>query len=101
MKVCLLNDSFAPVIDGVVNVMMNYANYLIQDHSAEVIVGTPRYPEAAYNGYPYSVVPYQSFDTTAVTNGYRTGNPFLPSGPSTARRFSGFHSGCVYGRRRG
>ena len=76
MKICLLNDSFAPVIDGVVNVVMNYADCLIRDHGAEVIVGTPRYPDAAYGDYPYRVVPYQSFDTTAIMNGYRTGNPF-------------------------
>ena len=25
MKVCLLNDSFPPAIDGVVNVVLNYA----------------------------------------------------------------------------
>ena len=49
MKICLLNDSFAPVIDGVVNVVMNYANYLTTDHGAEVIVGTPRYPDADYS----------------------------------------------------
>ena len=48
MNVCLLNDSFPPVIDGVVNVVMNYANYLTQDHQAAVVVGTPRYPEADY-----------------------------------------------------
>ena len=76
MKVCLLNDSFAPVIDGVVNVMMNYADYLQRDHGAEVMVGTPRYPDADYSAYPYPVVPYPSFDTTVITNGYRTGNPF-------------------------
>lgn len=71
-----MNDSFPPVIDGVVNVMMNYADYLIRDHSSQVIVGTPRYPEADYGGYPYPVVAYPSFDTASVTNGYRTGNPF-------------------------
>lgn len=76
MKICLLNDSFAPVIDGVVNVVMNYADYLMRDDDAEVIVGTPWYPDANYEEYPYKVVPYQSFDTTHVTNGYRTGNPF-------------------------
>ncbi|MBQ3372846.1 MAG: glycosyltransferase [Oscillospiraceae bacterium] len=76
MKVCLLNDSFPPVIDGVVNVVMNYANYLKQDHGCEVIVGTPFYPDADYSAYPYRVVPYQSFDITAVTSGYRAGNPF-------------------------
>lgn len=83
MNVCLLNDSFAPVLDGVVNVMMNYAKYLIRDHGSEVIVGTPRYPGADYSAFPYRVVPYQSFDTTAMTNGYRTGNPF--AGKAVAR----------------
>ena len=83
MKVCLLNDSFPPVIDGVVNVMMNYATYLMQDYGAQVMVGTPRYPNADYSAYPYPVVPYQSFNTASVTNGYRTGNPF--SGKSVSR----------------
>ena len=76
MKVCLLNDSFPPVIDGVVNVMTNYARYLMSDYGAEIIVGTPKYPDADYSSYPYRVIPYQSFNTASVTNGYRTGNPF-------------------------
>ena len=76
MKVCLLNDSFPPVIDGVVNVMMNYANYLQSDFDSEVVVGTPRYPDADYSQYPYPVVAYPSLDTASVTNGYRTGVPF-------------------------
>ncbi len=76
MKVCLLNDSFPPVIDGVVNVLQNYTKYLMADHGADVMVGTPRYPEADYSKYPYPVVAYRSVDTAAVTNGYRAGNPF-------------------------
>ena len=76
MKICLLNDSFPPVIDGVANVVTNYAQFLTQDHGAEVAVGTPRYPDADYSAYPYTVVPYQSFDTSAILSGYRTGNPF-------------------------
>ncbi len=76
MKVCLLNDSFAPVIDGVVNVVTNYGEYLVRDHGAQVMVGTPKYPEADYSAYPYPVVPYPSIDTSALTNGYRAGNPF-------------------------
>ena len=64
MRVCLLNDSFPPVIDGVVNVMLNYANYLQSDHASQVIVGTPRYPDADYSAYPYEVVAYPSFNTT-------------------------------------
>ena len=76
MNVCLLNDSFPPVIDGVVNVVLNYARYLHQDFGDAVCVGTPRYPDTDYSVYPYQVVPYQSFDTAEVTSGYRAGNPF-------------------------
>ena len=60
MKICLLNDSFAPVIDGVVNVVMNYANYLTTDHGAEVIIGNTEISDADYNVYPYRIVPYQT-----------------------------------------
>ena len=88
MKVCLLNDSFPPVIDGVANVVTNYAQYLTQDHGAEVVVGTPRYPDADYSAYPYTVVPYQSFDTTAILSGYRTGNPFSPKYVSELAAFA-------------
>ena len=77
MKVCLLNESFPPVIDGVVNVLMNYANYMMKDYDAEIEVGTPRYPDGKYDEYPYKVVAYPSFDTAAQTNGYRTGNPLV------------------------
>ncbi len=75
MKVCLLNDSFPPVIDGVANVVTNYAHILTEKHGAEVMVGTPRYPDVDYNGYPFQVVPYMSFDTTKIVKGYRAGNP--------------------------
>ncbi|MCR4851941.1 MAG: glycosyltransferase [Lachnospiraceae bacterium] len=75
MNICLLNDSFPPVIDGVANVVMNYGSVLVNDLGANVVVGTPKYPEAEYDGYPYEVVPYPSFDTTEFVKGYRTGNP--------------------------
>ena len=77
MKVCLLNESFPPVIDGVVNVMMNYADYMMRDHGAKVEVGTPEYPDGKYNDYPYPVIAYPSFDTASLTNGYRAGNPLV------------------------
>ena len=77
MKVCLLNESFPPVIDGVVNVLMNYANYMMKDFGAEIEVGTPKYPDGKYDEYPYKVVAYPSFNTAAQTNGYRTGNPLV------------------------
>ena len=76
MKVCLLNESFPPVLDGTANVLINYAKYLTEDFDSQVIVGTPRYPGADYSQYPYGVVAYDSFSTASVANGYRTGNPF-------------------------
>ena len=76
MKICLLNDSFPPVIDGVANVVVNYAGHLRDEHGARVIVGTPGYPGAAYDDYPYPVVPYRSFAIHAAAGGYRAGDPF-------------------------
>lgn len=52
MKVCLLSDSFPPVIDGVVNVLMNYADYMMKDYNAKIMVGTPEYPGTDYSIYP-------------------------------------------------
>ena len=75
MKVCLLNDAFAPMIDGVGNVVMNYATHLTADQKADVLVGTPRYPRAKYESYPFTVVPYRSLNTTKLASGYRTGDP--------------------------
>lgn len=78
MNICLLNDSFPPLIDGVVNVVMNYARILQNspDIKANVLVATPEYPGVLYEGsYPYEVVPYKSLDTSKLTSGYRAGNP--------------------------
>lgn len=75
MKVTLLNDSFPPVIDGVANVVMNYAEIMHKEGLADVMVATPEYPDAEYNIYPYMVLPYKSFDTTKIVKGYRAGNP--------------------------
>ena len=96
MKVCLLNDAFPPVIDGVVNVMMNYADYMMQDYGAQIMVGTPEYPGTDYSAYPYPVVAYPSFDTTAVTNGYRAGNPLAGRAVSKLAAFRPdiIHSHC-------
>ncbi|MCR5686798.1 MAG: glycosyltransferase [Lachnospiraceae bacterium] len=77
MNVCLLNDSFPPIIDGVANTVKNYADILTADGLADVLVGTPKYPDVDYGSYPYKVVAYKSFDTTRLVNGYRAGNPFV------------------------
>ena len=75
MNVCLLNDSFPPMIDGVANTVMNYARVMSETEGMSAVVGTPRYPRADYTGYPYPVVPYQSFNISTLVEGYRAGNP--------------------------
>lgn len=75
MNITLMNDSFPPVIDGVANVVLNYANILDSEQLANVTVATTRYPKVDYSVYPYKVIPYQSFNTEKLVNGYRTGNP--------------------------
>ena len=97
MKVCLLNDSFPPVIDGVANTVKNYARVLT-DCGNDVEVGTPRYPGTDYSGYPYSVVPYQSFNTTHIVNGYRAGNPFSVTAIEELASFKPdiIHSHCPF-----
>ncbi len=87
MRVCLLNDSFPPVIDGVANVVMNYARIMTENLGDQVIVGTPRYPDVDYSGYPYEVVAYSSVDTTDLVKGYRTGNPLSISGTGRLSEF--------------
>ncbi len=73
LSVCLLNDSFPPVIDGVANAVLNYAS-MIQDQLGSAVVGVPDYPGTTDN-YPFPVVRYPSFDTTKIV-GYRAGYPF-------------------------
>ncbi len=74
------------MIDGVANVVLNYAK-ILGERGHDVIVGTPRYPGADYDAYPYKVVPYQSFDTTALSGGYRAGSPFAVDALYTLRDF--------------
>ncbi len=75
MNVCLLNDSFPPIIDGVANVVMNYGRIMQTELGAGVVVATPRYPDTDYDRYPYKVIAYPSIDTTKIVAGYRAGNP--------------------------
>ncbi len=73
MDICLLNDSFPPVLDGVANAVLNYAQVLT-GKGDRVLVGTPQYPDAK-DDYPFPVLRYPSVDTTKLV-GYRTGVPF-------------------------
>lgn len=76
LKVCLMNDSFPPIIDGVANAVSNYARILTERGDGAVVV-TPSYPDANDTDLPYRVVRYPSIDTTKLV-GYRTGYPFSP-----------------------
>ena len=77
MNVCLMNDSFPPVIDGVANAVINYAN-VISDGLGKAIVVTPEYP-GAVDDYPFEVVRYRSMNITEKLCGYRAGYPFSSS----------------------
>ena len=73
MHVCLLNDSFPPMLDGVANVMKNYAEIIHAKYGKATVV-TPAYPGVS-DDTPYPVIRYMSLDTTKQV-GYRTGYPF-------------------------
>lgn len=75
LNICLLNESFPPVIDGVANVVLNYAD-ILQKHYGNAVVAVPKYPGVEDN-YPYHVVRYPSLNTTKSI-GYRTGIPYTP-----------------------
>ena len=73
LHVCLLNDSFPPVLDGVANVMKNYAEIITAKYGKATVV-TPAYPDVI-DDTPYEVIRFASLDTTKQV-GYRTGYPF-------------------------
>jgi len=72
--VCLLNDSFPPLIDGVANTVVNYASNLLQQGKDPIVI-TPAYPEADDGRFPYPVIRYPSI-TALKFNGYPAGVPF-------------------------
>ncbi len=73
-KICLINDSFPPAIDGVANAVVNYGTYIQREHGEAVVV-TPFYPDADDTVFPFEVVRYPSIDITRSV-GYRAGMPF-------------------------
>ena len=73
-NICLLNDSFPPVIDGVANTVVNYATHLTKNGSSAVVI-TPYYPCTDDSSFPFPVIRYPSIDTTKLV-GYRAGTPF-------------------------
>lgn len=75
-NICLLNDSFPPLIDGVVNAVTNYGSVLHQSGCSPLVV-TPDHPEAQDAAFPYPVIRYPSMDLRKLT-GYMAGLPFSP-----------------------
>ena len=54
LNVCLMNDSFPPVVDGVANAVVNYAKILTETEGL-CAVATPEYP-GVVDDYPFPVV---------------------------------------------
>ena len=91
--ICLMNDSFPPMIDGVATAVSQYARFITQNHG-QTVVATPEYPGVT-DDYPFPVVRYPSVNTTKLV-GYRTGVPFHAQ---SVRELSGYpidliHSHC-------
>ena len=94
LKICLINDSFPPAIDGVANAVVNYGTYIQQKHGEAVVV-TPFYPDADDTIFPFEVVRYPSLDITKAV-GYRAGLPFDADvmGRLERENFDLIHSHC-------
>ena len=76
MTVGLFNESFPPVLDGVANVVKNYA-YWINKKRGQSIVVTPKYPKVV-DDYSFEVSRYLSMKVPTRRE-YRFGLPILDS----------------------
>ena len=76
LNVCLINDSFPPEIDGVVNAVVNYATIISRSYGKTTVV-TPDNPDADDKVFPFPVLRYPSVDLTRLV-GYYAGFPFTP-----------------------
>lgn len=92
--ICLLNDSFPPILDGVANAVFNYAQIIERNHAHSLVV-TPNMPGTDDSAYDFSVVRYPSIDTRKLF-GYVTGYPFSPEAAHEieAQNVSLLHTHC-------
>ena len=74
LKVCLINDSFPPLIDGVANTVMNYAKVINEKHG-KAIVAAPFHPKEKDSDFSYKVIRFPSINTERIID-YRAGYPF-------------------------
>ena len=93
-NICLINDSFPPVTDGVANAVVNYAKNLTDDGYCATAV-TPAYPDADDTQFAFPVVRYPSVDLTKLV-GYHAGLPFSSQTLETLieRKFDLIHCHC-------
>ncbi|MCQ2432208.1 MAG: glycosyltransferase [Clostridia bacterium] len=94
-SICLMNDSFPPLIDGVATTVNQYAHNIVKNYG-QAVVATPDYP-GAVDDYPFPVVRYPSIATEKLV-GYRTGLPFSAA---SLRELSSYpisviHSHCPF-----
>ena len=75
--ICLLNDSFPPLIDGVSNTVANYAR-VISSRGVGVSVVTPGNIDADDSAFNFPVIRYSGINLSKQI-GYTMGNPFSPS----------------------
>ena len=95
LTVCLMNDSFPPIIDGVSNAVVNYAENIERDWG-HAIVAAPAYPGADDSRFSFPVIRYPSIDVREKTTGYMAGIPFSPevSAHLMRQRVDILHSHC-------
>jgi 1,2-diacylglycerol 3-alpha-glucosyltransferase len=93
-EVCLLNDSFPPLIDGVTNAVVNYAR-VIKNSGYGVSVVVPDIDNKDDSVFDYPVIRYPSIDLRNKI-GYTVGNPFnIPALLEISKRnISLLHSHC-------
>ena len=94
LHVCLVNDSFPPLIDGVANAVVNYAQIINRRYGMASVV-TPYYPDASDDAFDFPIFRYPSLDLTRAV-GYRAGMPFSPEiiRMLESMRFDVIHSHC-------
>lgn len=73
LRIGLFSESFPPVIDGVSNAVLNYADIVQKNHGQSIVV-TPRY-KGYYDDFPFKVIRYDSVGTQNEL-AYRAGNPY-------------------------
>lgn len=93
-EICLLNDSFPPIIDGVANAVVNYAK-IIRQQGGKVSVIAPEYPGADDSAFDYPVIRYPSIDFRKYI-GYTAGIPlsFGPLKKLEDHKIALLHSHC-------